>query len=224
MLSKADHDAVADAVRRAETGTSGEILCVLAQSVSNYRETPLAWATIAALVLPPIALALGLKPAVGSGSAWDGAGLATEGAVRLALGGYAVAQMAIFAVVALTIAGLGPVKRALTPGVIKHRRVRQAALAQLRAARLLGSDIGATVVIFASIEDRIVAVLGDEAIHAKVGDEAWAKAVAAVQDGVRRGAPAQGFIDAVDLCGAVLAEHFPPSGAPHHLADGLLEV
>jgi putative membrane protein len=142
----------------------------------------------------------------------------------MALGGYALAQMALFAVVALVIAAVRPLKRVLTPGVLKHRRVRQAALAQLRAARLLGSDIGATVVIFAALEDRVVAVLGDEAIHAQVGDEGWGKAVAAVQAGVRRGAPAQGFIDAVDLCGGVLAQHFPPDGKPHRLADGLMEI
>jgi putative membrane protein len=224
MLSKADHDAVAQAVGRAEAGTSGEILCVMAQTVSSYRETPLAWAAIVALVLPPIAVALGLEPPVAGGSAWDRALFGTEGAVRLALGGYALVQMALFAVVAMLLAALRPLRLALTPGSLKHRRVRQAALSQLRAARLLGSDIGATVVIFASLEDRIVTVLGDEAIHAKVGDVVWDQAVAAVQKGVREGAPARGFIAAVDLCGAVLAEHFPPDGKPHHLADGLLEV
>ncbi|HUO21511.1 MAG TPA: TPM domain-containing protein [Caulobacteraceae bacterium] len=223
MLSKTDHDAIAQAVGRAEARTSGEILCVLAHKVSNYRETPLAWAAIAALVLPPVAVASGLRAPIG-GSAWDSALVGTEGAVRMALGGYALAQMAIFVVVAVLIAAVGPLKLALTPGVLKHRRVRQAALAQLRAARLLGADVGAAVVVFASLEDRIVAVVGDEAIHAKVGDEAWAKAVTAVQDGVRRGAPASGFIAAVELCGAVLAEHFPASGAPHHLADGVMEV
>jgi putative membrane protein len=119
---------------------------------------------------------------------------------------------------------LRPIKLALTPGLLKHRRVRQAAMAQLMATRLLGSQIGAAVVIFASLEDRMVAVVADEAIHRKVGDEAWDKAVAAVLDGVRRGAPAAGFVDAVNLCGGLLAQHFPPDGAPHHLADGVLEL
>ena len=77
------------------------------------------------------------------------------------------------------------------------------------ATRLLGSQIGAAVVIFASLEDRMVAVVADEAIHRKVGDQAWDKAVAAVLSGVKQGAPATGFIDAVTLCGALLAEHFP---------------
>lgn len=222
MLTKADHEAIAEAVRQAETATSGEILCVLATKVSNYRETPLAWGVGAALLLPPIALGLGLRLSPAAG--WDGGAGGVDAAVHAALIGYALAQIAVFAVVALIIAAFRPVKLAITPGVLKHRRVRQAAMAQLMATRLLGSQIGAAVVIFASLEDRMVAVVADEAIHQKVGDEAWDKAVAAVQDGVRRGAPAAGFIDAVNLCGALLAQHFPADGKHRHLADGLLEL
>jgi putative membrane protein len=224
MLSKADHDAIAVAVADAEVRTSGEILCVLAHRVSNYRETPLAWAAAAALLLPPVALALGARLTLGAGSMWESSLSGAERAAPFALGGYALAQIVIFAAVALAIAAFRPVKLALTPAILKHRRVRQAAFAQLMATRLLGSQIGAAVVIFASLEDRMVTVVGDEAIHAKVGDKAWAAAVAAVQAGVRRGEPAAGFIDAVALCGALLAEHFPTDGHAHHLADGVLEI
>ena len=155
---------------------------------------------------------------------WDAGGGGLDAAVRAVLSGYALAQILVFALIALAIAAVRPIKLALTPGFLKHRRVRQAAMAQLMATRLLGSQIGAAVVIFASLEDRMVAVVADEAIHQKVGDQAWDKAVAAVLTGVKQGAPASGFIDAVNLCGALLAEHFPTQGPERHLADGLLEV
>lgn len=224
MLTKADHEKIAQAVRTAEAGTSGEILCVLAQKVSNYRETPLAWGAGAALLAPPMVLALGVRLAPESASGWDVAAGGLDGMVRAVLTGYALTQILVFALTALAIAAFRPVKLALTPGVLKHRRVRQAALAQLMATRLLGSQIGAAVVIFASLEDRMVAVVADEAIHQKVGDQAWDKAVAAVLKGVKQGAPADGFIEAVTLCGALLAEHFPAQGRQPHLADGMLEV
>jgi len=224
MLTKADHDKIAQAVRQAESGTSGEILCVLAQNVSNYRETPLVWGAGAALLLPPIVLALGVRLAPGAATGWDAGAGGLDSAVRAVLSIYALAQILVFALVALAIAAFRPIKLALTPGILKHRRVRQAAMAQLMATRLLGSQIGAAVVIFASIEDRMVAVVADEAIHQKVGDQAWDTAVAAVLDGVKQGAPAKGFIDAVTHCGALLAEHFPAQGRERHLADGMLEV
>lgn len=223
MLTKADHEQIAAAVAKADAGTSGEILCVLAQKVSNYREVPLAWGVGAALLLPPLGVALGLQHGLG-GAGWEAPPTGTDGAVRMILGGYALAQVVIFALVALIIAAVRPVKLALTPSVLKHRRVRQAALGQLMATRLLGSEIGAAVVVFVSLEDRMVAVVADEAIHAKVGDQAWDKAVAAVQDGVGQGQPAAGFIRAVELCGALLAEHFPAGGSGRHLKDGLLEI
>ena len=49
MLSAIDKDRIEAAVRTAEAGTSGEIVCLLAQEVSNYREVPLAWAAAVAL-------------------------------------------------------------------------------------------------------------------------------------------------------------------------------
>jgi putative membrane protein len=225
MLSPSDHDRIAKAVAEAEAATSGEILCVLAHKVSNYRETPLAWGAAAALLLPPIAVAFGLhQPLVEAARGGWSTGTAGADAIGMAVFAYAVAQVLVFAVVALVIAALAPLKRALTPKPLKHRRVRQAAMNQLLATRLLGSEIGAAVVIFASIEDRMVVVVGDEAIHKKVGDEAWDRAVAAVLGGVKSGRPADGFVEAVRLCGALLAEHFPADGKAHHLADGVVEV
>jgi putative membrane protein len=62
MLNQADHDKISAAVTRAEATTSGEILCVLSHQVSNYRETPLAWAAAAAMILPALAAAFGMHP------------------------------------------------------------------------------------------------------------------------------------------------------------------
>jgi putative membrane protein len=228
MLTASEHEQVAAAVAKADAGTSGEILCVLAAKVSNYRETPLAWAAAAALLLPPLALVFGVHGLVLSalGADWgSGTGASVESAVLSILSLYAAAQIATFAVVAAVIAAVKPLKSALTPKALKQRRVHQAAMAQLMATRLLGSSIGAAVVIFASLQDRMVVVVADEAIHSKVGEAAWNKAVARVLAGIKSGQPASGFIEAVDLCGALLAEHFPVDGAVHtHLADGLLEL
>ena len=51
---QADHERITAAIEKAESRTSGEIFCVLAQEVSRYREVPLVWAALAGLVLPPI--------------------------------------------------------------------------------------------------------------------------------------------------------------------------
>ena len=62
MLTQSDHKRIAAAITEAESKTSGEIFCVLAHEVSRYREVPLAWAAVAALVAPPLAGAGGAAP------------------------------------------------------------------------------------------------------------------------------------------------------------------
>src|ERR1700761_5587413 len=111
MLSKADHDRIADAVGKAEQQTSGEILCVLQHKVSEYREIPLAWAALAALVIPALLAEFGVAPWLNSS---DGGDWVATNAVSLslalntAIGGYPLIQVGIFAAVGVAIAAIAP--------------------------------------------------------------------------------------------------------------------
>lgn len=225
MLSKADHDRIAEAVAKAEAATSGEILCVLQHKVSDYREIPLAWAAFAALVIPFLLAMFGVAPWLASqdGGDWVATNAVSLGsALNTAIFAYALVQLGIFVVVTVAIATIRPLKLLLTPKALKRRRVQRAALHHLKAAHLL-SDEGA-VVIFASDHERMVTVVADEALHLKAGDAAWDGAVAAVLKGIKAGDPTSGFVAAVELCGGYLAEHFPAT-APKHIgmSDRLLE-
>ncbi|MEI9889408.1 MAG: TPM domain-containing protein [Caulobacteraceae bacterium] len=226
MLSKADHDRIAAAVSKAEAGTSGEILCVLQHKVSDYRETPLAWAAGAAFVIPFVLAAFGMAPWLNSsdGGDWIASNaVSLSVALNTAIFGYALLQMAIFVVVAVAIAAIRPLKLLLTPKGLKAKRVQRAALHHLKAAHLLADE--GIVVIFASDQERMVTVVADEALHLKTGDAAWEGAVAAVLAGIRAKDPTSGFVAAVELCGGYLAEHFPASEPRRNgLSDRLLEV
>jgi putative membrane protein len=226
MLSHADHDRIADAVAEAEGRTAGEILCVLQQKVSDYREIPLAWAAGCALIVPALLAAFGVEPWLVSA---DGGDWVATNAVSLSLAlntaiiGYSLMQLAIFVVVAVALAAIRPLKLALTPKGLKRRRVKRAALHHLKAAQLV-CDQG-VVVIFASDQERMVTVVADEALHLKAGEVAWDGAVAAVLSGIKAGDPTSGFVAAVELCGGYLADHFPLTGPKRNgLADGLLEI
>lgn len=233
MISEADQKEIMAAVAKAEAGTDGEIVCVLARQVSAYPEVSLAAGAAAALVLPPIILALGVHPldalekVLAASTAlvgWAGVGMTREAETTLILDGYAIAQAVLFTLGAL-IATVPPVRRLLTPRSLKRSRVHKAAWAQFAATGLHTTDGRTGVVIFASLDDRIVEILADEGIHKKVGDAVWDAAVKAVQDGMKAKSPAKGFVKAVEICGAALAEHFPSTG-PHgnDLSDRLLEL
>ena len=65
------------------------------------------------------------------------------------------------------------------------------------------------VLLFVSLLERRVVVLGDAGIHAKVGSEHWEATRAAILEKVSRGHVDEGLVDGIRACGGVLAEHFP---------------
>jgi putative membrane protein len=81
------------------------------------------------------------------------------------------------------------------------------------------------VLIFASAAERYAEILADQGINAKVGQEVWCGAVEAMVSAIRQGRPADGFVAAVEQCGAVLAEHFPPGVLnPDELPNKVVQI
>jgi len=72
-----------------------------------------------------------------------------------------------------------------------------------------------------------VEIIADGGISAKVTQAVWDNAVASLIAAIKDGRPADGFVSAIEQCGAVLAEHFPAvPGAvnPDELPDRLVEI
>lgn len=227
MLDKDDHARISDAITQAENRTSGEIFCVLTHEVSRYREVPLAWATVAALLLPPVLVLAGLhRLALASiFSSWtEDSARAMESLILRALTAYSLVQAGIFLCVAIVFA-IPSVRRLVTPRFLKRHRVRQAARHHFAAAGARLSHAEPHILIFASLRDRQVELVAHDAIHNAVGDQVWNDAVAAVIEGMRQGRPGDGFVKAIGICGAALAQHFPPDGAPRNqLPNTILET
>jgi putative membrane protein len=218
MLSKADHDRVHAAIAAAEQRTSGEIFCVVTHEAGHYREVGFAWAAAVALLAPPLSLVVGLKPSFYMAAmlslldnGWVAAHVGgLNAAVAAALVGYAAVQGGLFILV-LTAFAWSPLRRLLTPGPLKHAQVHARAMEQF-AHRLHTTSAETGILIFAAMSERRVEIVADEAIHAKVGSQTWDQAVRAALARIRKGEMAEGLIAAIDLCGAVLAEHCPSNG------------
>jgi putative membrane protein len=227
VLNPSDHERVHAAIAAAEARTAGELFCAVATESASYREVPLAWAAGVALLGPPIALVVGVRPgmllAALEGGWVAGHAHALEAAMTRAVIGYAVVQAALFAVV-LIVAAIPPVRRLLTPGFLKRDHVHARALEQFAHRRHI-SGAPASVLIYASTAERQVEIIADEAIHAQTGDGVWNEAIKAALAKIRAGDAAGGLIAAIERCGAALAQHFPAQGAPQpEPADDLTEV
>jgi putative membrane protein len=227
MLNENDRTRISAAITEAESKTSGEIFCVLAKRVSHYREIPLLWATVAGFLVPPLLVLTGLhRLALASiFTSWtDDSARAMEGLILRALSTYGLVQTGVFLIVAIIVA-VPAVRRLMTPGPLKSHHVRETARRHFVAAGARLSDAEPHILIFASLADRRVELVAHDAIHKAVGEGPWNAAVAAVVAGMKTGKPADGMVAAIEICGAALAAHFPPDGAPkNHLPNAILET
>jgi len=198
-ILSADRARVTAAIRAAEQRTSGEIICVLARSSSDYETMPLVWSIILALLLP-----------------W-GLYLFTQWTVERIL----IAQLAIFAL-ALLILSTPAIRPALTPSRVRRAQAHRAAAEQFlnRAFARTQKQIG--VLIFVSLAEHYARIIADEGVATKVAQSEWQVAVDALVGHAREGKIADGFIVAIEKCGDILARHLPPEpGQVNELPDRL---
>lgn len=225
-MTEADHERIATAVAAAEKTTAGEIYCVLSPSVSDYRETPLAWAAAAALVLPALGLLAGFEPRLLErlvGGGWDVAhAAASQKAIFTALVWYAALQAAVFVLAALVVS-IPPVRRLLTPASLKAERVHRAAMQQFLSHGLHATRERTGVLLFASLAERRAEVVADEGIYSVTDPRVWDEVAALLVAGMKRGAPADAFVNAIGRAGQILAAHVPPrADNPNELSDRLV--
>jgi putative membrane protein len=81
------------------------------------------------------------------------------------------------------------------------------------------------VLIFASVAERYAEIVADATINSKVTAEVWDHAIATLIAGIKDGRGAEGVVAAIEQCGAVLAEHFPPGALNRdELPNKLVEI
>ena len=211
-ISPEDHERIAQAVATAERGTSGEIRCVLSRESSDYRRNAITWAAGAALLVPAGALLLGLRPELLTRlfGAWTIGHLAASDAqIMGALTTYIGVQTAVF-ILALLLASWPALRRTLTPKPIVSARVHAATLEQFMALGLHRTRDRTGILLYVSIAERRAEVFADDGIYAKAPPEVWDEVVDRLIAGLKRGAPADGFVDAVNRTGEILAACLPP--------------
>ncbi|MGC3997626.1 MAG: TPM domain-containing protein [Anaeromyxobacter sp.] len=194
---------VAEAVRAAEAGSRGQLVPVVVEKSDAYPETRARGALLLAALATAAVLGL-----------------------RLPL---TLPELVLIQVLA---GGLGallslwdPLERRLAGARALDEAVRARAVRAFHEHGLHRTAEGTGVLVFASLFEREAVILGDRGIDARLPPGEWDRAVAALVAGLRAGDPGRGFVEAVGLCGARLAEHFPrgPGGGaqPNELEDGL---
>ena len=189
-VSAQDRERISDAVRAAEEKSSGEIVCVLAQTSSDATALPVLIAAIAALTLPWLLVAF------------------TAMTVQRILS----LQIAAFLVL-LVVLCLPRIRVALMPRKVRRGIAYRAAMEQFTTRGISRKKDRCGILIFVSLAERYARIIADDGIAGRVPQSEWQAAIDALVAHIREDRIADGFIAAINLCGDELARHFPRTEA-----------
>lgn len=179
---------IREAVRRAEAGTSGEIAPMLVGESDDYRE-----AAVHAAILMAALLALTVSLVVHDTSVW----LFIPLTFILYLPLLALARR------------LPALKLALTPAARVHAVVQQRAVRAFHEKGLHRTREENGILIFISLLEHKVWILGDRGINAVIPPERWTSLASALASGIREGRLVETLVTTISEVGDILTEHFP---------------
>ncbi|MCP3914660.1 MAG: hypothetical protein GY711_03770 [bacterium] len=188
VLSEADSNALAEEIARAEKRTTGEIVCVVVERSDPH-----------------------------PGAAWFAAFLTTFGGT-LALAAWmpwaepvalVAAQIGLAFIGFVCARKLPAFARMLVPEPRATAVAEEQALLEFNRAAIEETEGQTGVLLFVSLFERRVVVLGDVGVNERVGAEHWRDTDAAILAGIRGGSLRAGLERGIEMCGEVLARHFP---------------
>lgn len=187
-LSTDQQAAIRAAVSKAESHTSGEIVPLLVAQSDDYRE---AAAQAAAIIAAALALALALI--IHDTSVWF----------------FLPTTFALYFPTRAAVRRLPLLKLAFTPAARVNEAVHQKALRVFYEKGLHRTRDENGILIFISLLEHKVWILGDRGINAVIPPERWITLATALSSGIRQGQLTEALVGVIAEMGDVLEQHFP---------------
>ncbi len=187
-MNEQDREAIAEAVRQAESETSGEIVVMIDRAAASYRTVPVVLALTLSLFVP-----------------WPLLALTATSAPRIFL-----IQLICAVLLLATLLWYGRGGR-FVPGFVKRRRAHDVALREFAARGLSHTRQRSGVLLYVAIQERYAEIIADTGIDGRVDQAVWDGIVEAVVLAGREDRLRGGIVTAVRAIGAVLANHAPRS-------------
>ena len=189
LFNERELEAVKQAVTVAEGETSGEIVPYVVDASDAYEGSLWKGAALgalgAALVAAVVHAVAGLW---GAGALWIGLPAAAGGALGFLLAAFVPAA-----------------KRSLVPPDVLTRRVRRRAAVAFLDEEVFSTEDRTGILLFLSLFECRVVVLGDAGISSKVGEEEWVAITEAIAGGIRDGRAGEALVEGISACGRLLA-------------------
>jgi len=199
ILTEAERARIAATIGRAEAGTAGEIVVLVAARAGLYRSPALALALAVALAPPwPLILLTHFSAAE--------IALAQAGGVLAALAATLNERVRI----------------ALTPRPWRHERARTAARHEFVAHGMTATRGRTGVLIYVALAERYAEIVADSAVRARIPDSEWRVVLADLLAAAGRDALGPGLVAAVERVGGVLGAALPEDGTGDELPNRVI--
>ncbi len=192
FFSQTDLDRIAEAVRGAESKTSGEIVPYFVERSDLYSIAH--WRSGA--VFASVAM-LGTLAIHAYSKSWLPLG-------PLELCGIVLASYLLGFILARTLPAY---KRILIGHALIEQRVTQRASSAFLSEEVFKTRERTGILIFLSFFEQRVMVLGDSGINARVQKSDWDVIVQTIVRSIRENRPVEGLINAIQQCGDLLQQH-----------------
>ena len=202
LLTESEVQQVGAAIDKIEQSTDAELVTVLAHQADDYHYIPTLWAALLAMVSPGIIL---LTPF------W------------LGVSELLVLQALVFITFAIVLR-LPFILRHIIPRRVKTWRASNLARRQFLENNLHHTTGDSGLLIFVSETEHYVEIIADRGISKVVGDEVFETIVTEFTQKVKAGQTLDGFLQAIEACGALLIEHVPATSQKNELPNRIILI
>ena len=210
---------IESAIANAETKTNGEIACAITCASHNYSFWELLFAlgigSVVAIILTtcsPFLVQTLEKIFWGDIPSWI-------------LTGFIAITTLITISIAFLVANIPCIDRLFTPKSYRDFAVYRRAMRHFVESGVYDTKEQSGILIFVSLLEREVKIIADRGINQKVPQEKWDGIASKLAQGFSKKTdvlPKDALLSAVNECGLLLAENFPPLAAnPNELKDAV---
>lgn len=179
------------AVAAAERGTSGEIATMVVARSDSYLEAVTLGSVLGAALLALVIAIISQHVTI-----WS----------------YLPLTMLLFFPLQLLINRLPALQRPFITASRLNEAVRERAVRAFYEKGLHRTKDATGILVFISLFEHKVWILGDSGINAKIPADSWLELVRTLTDGLKAGRACEALCEVVTRCGEELARHFPREG------------
>ena len=194
FLTPEERQTVTEAVQAAEQKSSGEIVPMIVSESHTYPVAPIVGGVFFAL---PTAL---LSARLLGGLLW----LGTDNMWL-----FLIFFTIYYAVAYISVKRIPRLKRLFFSPVRADLAVKEAAAAAFFSEALHKTRDANGILLYISVFEHRVWVLGDHGIDQKIAPQTWQEIVDIVSQGIKQGNSCQAICEGIERIGTILEEHFP---------------